>query len=89
MQKSEGKSQNQSERFTPSPPKGGRSRSFRRLLKKLTGVRLTEFLEWGENVPSKHASGKRNDPYKKKYKAWRKMRMKMAKASRRINRRRL
>ncbi len=72
--------------FTPSKPKGGSSRSVRRLLKKLTGVRLQEFIAWGENVPSHHTKGRRHDPYKKKLKARRKMRLRMTKASRRINR---
>lgn len=72
--------------FKPSPLKGGRSRTVRRLLQKLSGVRLTEFLEWGENIPSKHSEGQRSDPYKKKHKARRKLRGKIAYASRKMNR---
>lgn len=75
--------------FKPSPRKEGRDRSVRRMMQRLSGVRLQDFLEWGpSNMPSKNSGGQRNDPYKKKHKAHRKMRMKMARRSRRINRKR-
>lgn len=75
--------------FKPSPPKEGRSRDIRRLMKSLSGIRLQEFLEWGPTtLPSKNSRGQHGDPYKKKYKARRKIRMKMARRSRRINRKR-
>lgn len=72
--------------FKPSPLKEGKTRAFRRAFAALKGLKLTDFLS-SEVLPSKHGGGRSGDPYKKKYKAWRKMRRKMANASRKRNRR--
>lgn len=70
--------------FKPSPLKEGRTRAFRRAFAALKGMKLKDFLA-DSVMPSKHQQ--LGDPYKKKLKAKRKMRLKMTKASRRINRR--